>query len=75
MDSKDGPLPGNRANPSPADQGASDPEIYGLGDIDGRYLERLRYGTSVQTQDPENYNIVVGRHVPDRQDTKLWWVK
>jgi len=53
----------------------SDPIIYGLGDIDGRYPERLRYGTGLQTQDPENYNIVVGRQGPDRQDTKLWWAK
>jgi hypothetical protein len=53
----------------------TDPVIYGLGDIDGRYPERLRYGSSVQTQDPENYNIVVGRQGADRQDTKLWWAK
>ena len=52
-----------------------DPEIYGLGDIDGRYPERLRYGSNVQTQDPENYGIVIGRQGADRQDTKLWWDK
>ena len=53
----------------------TDPEIYGLGDINGRYPERLRYGSNVQTQDPENYNIVIERQGPDRQDTKLWWAK
>ncbi len=53
----------------------TDPQIYGLGDIDGRYPERLRYGSNVQTQDPENYGIVVGRQGPDRQDTKIWWAK
>jgi len=53
----------------------TDPEIYGLGDIDGRYPERLRYGSNLQTMDPENYQIVIGRQGPDRQDTKLWWAK
>lgn len=53
----------------------TDPEIYGLGTINGVYPERLRFGSSVQTQDPTNYNIVIGRQGADRQDTKLWWAK
>jgi hypothetical protein len=61
--------------PSNLTNDLTDPEIYGLGDIDGRYPERLRYGSGVQTTDPENYNIVIGRQGPDRQDTKLWWAK
>ena len=61
--------------PSLLTQDLSDPEIYGLGDIDGRYPQRMRYGSGVQTQDPENYGIVIGRQGPDRQDTKLWWAK
>ncbi|MCP4311018.1 MAG: SusD/RagB family nutrient-binding outer membrane lipoprotein [Bacteroidetes bacterium] len=53
----------------------TDPEIHGLGTINGVYPERLRFGSGVQTQDPTNYNIVIGRQGPDRQDTKLWWAK
>jgi len=53
----------------------TDPEIYGLGTINGLFPERLRFGSGVQTQDPTNYNIVIGRQGPDRQDTKLWWAK
>ncbi|KPL17484.1 MAG: hypothetical protein AMS26_00805 [Bacteroides sp. SM23_62] len=61
--------------PGELTQTLTDPEIYGLGDINGLYPERLRYGSNVQNQDPENYNIVIARQGPDRQDTKLWWAK
>lgn len=53
----------------------TDPEIYGLGDLNGVYPQRLRYGSNFQTQDGENYGIVTGRQGADRQDTKLWWAK
>ena len=61
--------------PAELTQTLTDPEIYGLGDINGLYPERLRYGSNFQTQDPTNYGIVVSRQGPDRQDTQLWFSK
>jgi len=61
--------------PAELTQTLTDPEIYGLGDINGLYPERLRYGSNFQTQDPTNYGIVVSRQGPDRQDTQLWFAK
>jgi hypothetical protein len=55
-------------------QTLTDPEINGLGDINGRYPERLRYGGGVQTE-ADNYDEIIARQGPDRQDTKLWWAK
>lgn len=52
----------------------TDPEIYGLGTINGLYPQRLRYGGGVQTA-ADNYDEVISRQGPDRQDTKLWWAK
>ena len=52
----------------------TDPEIYGLGDINGLYPERMRYGSGVSNA-ADNYDEVIARQGPDRQDTKLWWAK
>lgn len=61
----------------PADlaDGVDDPEIYGYGDIAGKYPSRLRYGTSAYSRNNENLQEAIGRQGPDRQDTELWWAK
>ena len=56
-------------------QGVSDIDIYGLGDINGHYPQRLRYGNSASNKNGENYNKAVSAQGPDAQDTKLWWAK
>lgn len=56
--------------------GVSDYELYGPGTITaGGYPQRLRYGSSLQASNPENYQIALSTQGPDMQGTKLWWAK
>ena len=61
--------------PAELAQGVSDIDIYGFGDINGKYPQRLRYGNSASNKNGENYNAAVSKQGPDAQDTKLWWAK
>lgn len=56
-------------------QGVSDLDIYGLGDINGAYPQRMQYGNSAKNKNGANLNEALGRQGPDRQDVKLWWAK
>ena len=56
-------------------QGVTDVDIYGLGDINGHYPQRLRYGNSASNKNPQNYAAAVAAQGPDVQDTKLWYAK
>ena len=55
--------------------GVSDVDIFGLGDINGAYPQRLRYGNAAANNNGANYNAAVSEQGPDLQDTKLWWAK
>ncbi|UCG27796.1 MAG: SusD/RagB family nutrient-binding outer membrane lipoprotein [Bacteroidales bacterium] len=55
--------------------GVSDIDIFGLGDINGDYPTRMRYGTQVQSTNLDNYNAAVLRQGADVQNTQLWWAK
>lgn len=55
--------------------GVSDVDIYGLGTINGKYPQRLRYGGSAADKNGDNLSEAIGRQGPDAQDTKLWWAK
>lgn len=55
--------------------GVTDYDIYGPGDINGVYPERLRYGSSAYSQNGANLNAAIGRQGPDAMDTKLWFSK
>ncbi|WP_319481577.1 SusD/RagB family nutrient-binding outer membrane lipoprotein [uncultured Draconibacterium sp.] len=55
--------------------GVEDGDIFGLGDINGNYPERMRYGNGVINTNGENYNAAVAIQGADVQDTKLWWAK
>jgi hypothetical protein len=61
--------------PAELAQGVSDPDIYGLGDINGKYPQRLRYGNSARNTNTSNYNTAISQQGPDTQETKLWWAK
>jgi len=56
-------------------QGVSDIDIYGLGDINGKYPQRMRYGNGAANKNGENYNKALAAQGTDAQDTKLWWAK
>ena len=55
--------------------GVTDPEIYGLGTLNGVYPQRMRYGTSAVDKNGDNLNEALGRQGPDMQGTVLWWAK
>ncbi|MBW6481007.1 MAG: SusD/RagB family nutrient-binding outer membrane lipoprotein, partial [Bacteroidales bacterium] len=65
----------NLGYPAELAQGVSDPDIYGLGDINGKYPQRLRYGNNARNTNTTNYNTAVSQQGPDTQETKLWWAK
>ncbi|HKI45992.1 MAG TPA: SusD/RagB family nutrient-binding outer membrane lipoprotein [Balneolales bacterium] len=55
--------------------GVTDPDINGLGTINGDYPTRMRYGTSVQDNNGTNYQAAVSAQGPDMQNTLLWFEK
>jgi hypothetical protein len=55
--------------------GVNDIDIYGLGDINGNYPTRMRYGNAAVNTNGENYNAAIAQQGPDVQDTQLWWAK
>lgn len=55
--------------------GVNDPDIFGLGDMNGKYPERMIYGSSAKSKNGANLNIAIGRQGADAMDTKLWFSK
>lgn len=55
--------------------GVSDPDIFGLGDMSGKYPERMIYGSSAKSKNGANLAIAIGRQGADAMDTKLWFSK
>jgi hypothetical protein len=61
--------------PSELANGVDDIDIFGLGDINGNYPQRMRFGNAAANNNGDNYNAAVSKQGPDVQDTKLWWAK
>ncbi|TFH49771.1 MAG: SusD/RagB family nutrient-binding outer membrane lipoprotein [Bacteroidia bacterium] len=61
--------------PSELANGVIDPDIYGLGSINGLYPERMQYGTGAYSKNGANLTIAIGRQGADKMDTKLWFSK
>lgn len=61
--------------PASLADGVEDSELYGLGTINGYYPQRLKYGTGAYSSNGDNLQTAISRQGPDRQDTKLWFVK
>ncbi len=55
--------------------GVHNPIIYGLGDDNGAYPQRLRYGDQAYNTNGTNLQQAISRQGPDLQGTKLWWAK
>jgi len=55
--------------------GVTDIDIYGLGDINGDYPTRMQYGNSVKDKNGANYQAAVSAQGPDKENTKLWFMK
>jgi len=61
--------------PSELANGVSDLDIFGLGDLNGAYPSRMRYGTSAASKNGANLTTAIGRQGADLMNTKLWWNK
>lgn len=61
--------------PSELANGVSDFIIFGPGDINGDYPQRMRYGSAAANNNGTNYDAAVAIQGPDVQNTKLWWAK
>lgn len=61
--------------PSELSQGVQDPILYGLGDINGDYPTRMRYGSAAYNTNGTNLQQALSRQGADVQNTKLWWQK
>ncbi|MBS2212408.1 SusD/RagB family nutrient-binding outer membrane lipoprotein [Carboxylicivirga mesophila] len=59
--------------PSVLAEGVSDVDIFGLGDINGKYPQRMRYGNQTWNSNGDKTQEAVNVQGADRQDTKLWW--
>ncbi|MBR8534871.1 SusD/RagB family nutrient-binding outer membrane lipoprotein [Carboxylicivirga sediminis] len=55
--------------------GVDDPDIYGMGDLNGKYPQRMRYGTNAYTTNGDNLEEALERQGVDLQATTLWWAK
>ena len=59
--------------PSELAVGVSNPKIFELGTLNGKYPQRLRYGSGAQAN--PNYNQAISVQGADLQGTKLWYAK
>ncbi len=55
--------------------GVTDGDIYGLGEINGAYPQRMRYGNGARDKNGANLDVAIGRQGADAMDTKLWWAR
>jgi len=61
--------------PASLAQGVSDADIFSMGDLNGAYPQRMRYGSSPYSRNNDNLQVAIGRQGADVQATKLWWAK
>ena len=61
--------------PSSLYSGVSDPDIFELGDLNGAYPQRMRYGSGTYNTNGENTQKANSVQGDDVQGTKLWWAK
>jgi len=61
--------------PASLAQTLTDADIYSLGDLDGEYPQRMRYGSSPYSTNNDNLQKAIADQGPDVQATKLWWAK
>jgi len=61
--------------PSNLAAGVSDADIFALGDLNGKYPQRMRYGSGAYNSNGENTEAANAIQGPDVQATDLWWAK
>lgn len=61
--------------PAELANGVDDFDIFGPGDINGKYPQRMRYGNGLINTNGGNAATAISIQGPDQQDTKLWYAK
>jgi len=61
--------------PAEIARGVSNTVLFGLGDDNGVFPQRLRYGSQAYSNNGDNLNTAIQYQGPDMQGTKLWWAK
>ncbi len=52
-----------------------DGDMYEIGDLNGHYPQRMRYGSGAYNKNGDNLNAALSEQGPDVQATKLFWAK
>lgn len=55
--------------------GVDDPDIFSMGDNNGEYPQRMKYGNAPKDKNGSNLAEAIGRQGPDEIGTKLWFAK
>ena len=53
----------------------SDTDVFELGNLDGAYPQRMRYGSGAYNKNGANTEAANAAQGADKQSTKLWWAK
>ena len=61
--------------PNELASGVNDLDIYELGDLNGDYPQRMRYGNGAYNTNGQRLNEANAIQGPDKQATRLWWAK
>lgn len=61
--------------PNELASGVNDLDIYELGDLNGDYPQRMRYGNGAYNTNGQRLNEANAVQGPDKQATRLWWAK
>jgi len=61
--------------PKELSKGVHDPIIFGLGDDNGVFPQRLIYGSKAYNTNGNNVDAAIASQGPDLQGTTLWWAK
>lgn len=55
--------------------GVDDPDVYSMGDTNGGYPQRMKYGNAPKDKNGENLAEAIARQGGDEIGTVLWWAK
>lgn len=61
--------------PASLANGVDDADIFSMGDTNGAYPQRMRYGNSARDRNGTNLQEAIGRQGADDMGITLWWAK
>lgn len=61
--------------PASLANGVNDGDIFSMGDTNGAYPQRMRYGNTARDRNGTNLDVAIGRQGADDMGITLWWAK